>query len=253
MQQTSTSASFPHARVTGVCFLAMMPVVAAYSQPIDRTARLRFDPPNCGCSVIRSPELEHVFGGRFDFRRSASGALLVSRSPAVGPPYLFFQILDGPSPNAIPIGRHEWDSGKSTGWEVGMHSLFARAFSTPILKVESVSFRGRQYKRGGQHWAYHHVAALPSPDESLLVLQSYSGGYTTDKERKQGGEIFIDIYSTDSGARICRIAGTHQTYDGAGFLADTTWTANRELVASPDPRFFLQLLYCNFNSSRVQE
>jgi len=133
-----------------------------------------------------------------------------------------------------------------------MNSLFSRASPTAIRQVESVSFRSHEYRRGGEHWANVHVAALPSPDKSLIVVQSYSGGYLTD-EPKLGGKIFIDIYSTDSGVRLCRVEGTHQAYNGSDFLNNTTWTDNRELVANPDPVLHHQLLYCNFNSASAKK
>jgi len=224
---------------------------SAFPQPINSSVRLRFEPENCGCFLVSSPgtQQDHNTEGDFNFRRSATGALVVARSPNLGPPYAFFEISTTQPPRAITITKQVWDSAKPTGWEVGTQSLLYRVPSSTARQLESVSFRGREYRRAGEHWASVHVAALPSPDQSLLVIQSYSGSYVTDKERKQGGEIFIDIYSTDSGARLCRVAGTHQTYHGSGFMDPTTWTGNRELVGNPDSVLNRQLLYCNFNSS----
>lgn len=84
----------------------------------------------------------------------------------------------------------------------------------------------------------------------MVAIQSYSGGYTTDTVRIQGGRIFIDIYETGSGKRVCGISGTHQEYDGSMFLSRTFWVGNRELVVGHDPLWNHQLLYCNFASKR---
>lgn len=251
MQLRSSCLSLLQNQFTGAGVLLVAFAAPLFPQFIEDAVRLRFEPENCGCSIVKSPvdRQEHSTEGYFDFRRSTSGALIVARFPNLPPPYAFFEISPTSPPRAIPTSKQQWNSAKPTVWGVGTRSVFDRLPTRDIRPIDSVTFRGREYRRAGDHWATRSVAALPSPDQSLLVIQSYSGSHVMDKERKQGGEIFIDIYSADSGARLCRVTGTHQSYHGSGFLDNTAWTADRELVGNLAPAFTFELLYCNFNSS----
>ncbi|MBS1825662.1 MAG: hypothetical protein JST93_10100 [Acidobacteria bacterium] len=217
--------------------------------PVDEnfTANIRLEPPACGCYLIRSPEEARYVGGDLHYRRDRAGRLLIGRSYTAPEPGYFFRLLPSPPFRATTVDREVWE--QATPIPPTGISLFKNIPPDELAKVSSVSFRNREYRRRGEHWPVFMHAAVLSPDEALLFVQSYSGAYTTKRDRV-GGKAFTVIYETSTGAELCTITATHQGRDGSMFLTNTLWVGKRELVANTDPILNRTSVYCNFGEAK---
>jgi len=141
--------------------------------------------------------------------------------------------------HVAPVSLELWKSAQPV-------TLYRKSILWSDSPQERITYKGKEFARAGNYWAYPFAAALPSPSGRLLAVQSFSGSRKGDKTLKKDGTIYIEVFDTSNGAKVCGVEGVHSDYLGAELLAETFWLTDLFLIASISPDDMQRFLFCDF-------
>ena len=131
-----------------------------------------------------------------------------------------------------------------------------RAFDLAGVREKPIEFHGFVFDKSGELWA--GLDNLLSPDQALLVLQSwtgtaaiYDGPYDIGWGLLVGyrGKVFFDIFNADSGKKLLTIQGRYATGNPEGVINRTAWVTERYFIV-PMGEHLERYLVCEFGRSR---
>lgn len=121
---------------------------------------------------------------------------------------------------------------------------------------QALEYRGVRFNKSGEFWSYEGGSV--SPDQSWLVLQSWTGSASSGSGTGFGkcfpfgcrGKIFLDIFNLDTSKKIFTIEGTYSGGDPDGnLLRSTEWLTERYFIV-PMGDHRERCLVCEFGGRR---
>jgi hypothetical protein len=123
-------------------------------------------------------------------------------------------------------------------------------------REKPIEFHGFVFTQSGGLWALDN--SLLSPDQSWLVLQSWTGRAGTgggyDISLDWGfffgykGKVFFDIFNADTGRKLMTIRGRYESPDPDTVLSETAWVTERYFIV-PMGEHQERCLVCDFGRS----
>lgn len=141
----------------------------------------------------------------------------------------------------LVVDRKAWDAAGVV--PLGRKGAFPPGNTVPNEK--RLEFHGFQFNRTGDIWAQpSDYAALLSPDQAWLVLQS-----TTPGSKYGSAKVYFDFFNADTGQKLFTIVGKFSSINGgepdSGVLAKTGWVTERYFIV-PLEKTIASCLVCDF-------
>ncbi|MBL8175051.1 MAG: hypothetical protein JNK48_10290 [Bryobacterales bacterium] len=230
---------------SAACLFLLTAILAA--QHSTGSVAVVVHPLDCGCREVNLPAPWRFSeplpnSGSLVFR-TFNGRILVGSefdpdTQSVNHYTFVFERFSDPI-HIIPVSNELWKSAQPV-------TLHSRSILRDDTSREKITYKGKEYARAGHHWAYPFAAALPSPSGRLLALQSFTGSRKGDKTLQKDATIYIEVFDTSSGAKVCGVEGVHSDYLGADLLSETSWISDFHLIASISPDDMQRFLFCSF-------
>jgi hypothetical protein len=148
-------------------------------------------------------------------------------------PNLYEIDLSDPKAIARPATEQAWEA--ATRMPLLRRSTFPRG--SYLSREQRIQFNGLQFSKTGDLWALSGDAVRLSPDQTWIVLQSYSGSVARTEDvpfgRSRGvtrGTLFFDVFNAVAGNKLLTLEGTYRDIHPTDALIEPAWLTERYFI-----------------------